>query len=55
MNIQSTLATAVILGAISEAEQKTYKTKGIDRVTLIIDVKQRQTPFVRPEAVLVNE
>lgn len=50
-----TLATAVILGAISEAEQKTYKTKGIDRVTLIIDVKQRQTPFVRPEAVLVNE
>ncbi|MBE6080826.1 MAG: DUF4080 domain-containing protein, partial [Veillonella sp.] len=50
-----TLPTAVILGAISEAEQAAYKAKGVNNVTLIIDVKQRQTPFVRPEAVLVNE
>lgn len=49
------LATAFILGAISKAEQATYMAKGVTDVTLIIDVKQRQRPFVRPEAVLVNE
>lgn len=49
------LATACILGAISEAEKANLMAQGVDQVTLIIDVKQRQTPFVRPEAVLVNE
>ncbi|WP_251454033.1 B12-binding domain-containing radical SAM protein [Veillonella intestinalis] len=44
-----TLGTAHILGAITEESMSAYEKAGLSKVTLIIDVKQRQTPFVRPE------
>lgn len=46
-----TLGTAHILGALTEAMVKAYEKAGVSKVTLIIDVKQRQAPFVRPEVV----
>ncbi|MBS4912883.1 MAG: DUF4080 domain-containing protein [Veillonella sp.] len=42
------LETAYILGAITAAERVNLEAAGHDTVTLIIDVKERQAPFVRP-------
>lgn len=43
------LHTAYILGALTEREVADFKAQGVDTVTLIIDVKERQAPFMRPE------
>lgn len=45
------LETAHILGALDNQTLVTYQKEGLSKVTLIIDVKQRQRPFVRPEVV----
>lgn len=42
------LPTAFILGAITEADMAQLKAQDVTAVTLIIDVKERQKPFVRP-------
>ncbi|WP_298706319.1 B12-binding domain-containing radical SAM protein [uncultured Veillonella sp.] len=42
------VSTAHILGAITEEQALEFERNGTDTVTLIIDVKERQSPFVRP-------